>query len=369
MLYWSLKTLFSEPIRLMVSALAVAVSFILVIFFSAVFEGESDQMVRYLKEMNADVWVMQKGVSNMHMASSMVWDWKVGKIAQMPEVKEVSAILYFNGPVKIGGKDWLSYIIGISPEYDRTGPWEMAQGKSMPGPGEAVIPEVIAKLTGVQIGDEIILIDRRLRVVGLSKGTFSMASSVIFVFKQDLGDLLESSDQFSYIMIYAKPGVDAQALAERIKQQVDKVNALTSDAFIESDWQLAVQMGAEIVRMMTLIGTLLATLIVAFTAYSLIARKKQELAIVKALGFSNGQIYLAALSQSIVVTVLGLLFALLISFTVLAWLPTVAPQINLAVRLHQFSSIAMVTLPVAILSSLIAARTVARLDPMAVFHQ
>lgn len=369
MFYWSLKTLFSEPMRLMVSALAVAVSFILVIFFSAAFEGESEQMVVYLEKMDADVWVMQKGVSNMHMASSMMWDWKADKIAQMPEVKEVAAILYFNGAVKIGGKDWFSYVMGITPEHHRTGPWAMAQGKAMPGPGEAVIPEVISKLTGVQIGDEITLVDRMLKVVGLSQETFSMASSIVFVSREDLGDLLEGSDQYSYIMVFDKPGVDAQRLIERIEDEVDKVNALTSEDFIKSDQQLALQMGAEIIRMMTVLGTLLATLIVAFTAYSLIARKKQELAIAKAVGFSNRHIYLAALVQSLVITVLGLLFAMFISFTLLAWLPTVVPQVNLAVRLHQFTSLALVTLPVAILASLSAVRTVARVDPMTAFHR
>jgi ABC-type antimicrobial peptide transport system permease subunit len=151
-------------------------------------------------------------------------------------------------------------------------------------------------------------------------------------------------------------------------QDIDKVNALSSDEFIASDWQLAAQMGAEIVRMMTLIGTLLSVVIVAFTAYSLIARKKRELAIAKALGFGNGQIYLAALFQTLVITVLGLLLAMLISFTILAWLPTVVPQINLAVRLHQFASIAIITLPIALLASLAVAHTVVRLDPVSVFH-
>ncbi len=368
MLYWSLKTMLAEPMRLVVSALAVALSFILVIFFSAVFEGESDQMVVYLQKMQADVWVMQKGVSNMHMASSMVWDWKADVIAKNPQVSEVAAILYLNGPIKAGGKDWFSYIIGLRPRYSRAGPWAMAVGKRIPGPGEAVIPEVISKLTGVGIGDEITMIDRKLRVVGLSRESFSMASSVVFVSAADLGDLLEASDQYSYVMVYAKPGVDPNALARKIRQDVDKVNALSSDEFIKSDWQLAVQMGAEIVHMMTFIGTLLAVVMVAFTVYSLIARKKRELAIAKALGFGNGQIYLAAIFQSLLITVLGLLFAMLISFTLLAWLPTVVPQINLAVRLHQFASIAVVVLPVALLASLAVARTVVRLDPVSIFH-
>lgn len=369
MLSWSLKTLISEPMRLIVSALAVAVSFILVIFFSAVFEGESDQMVAYLDKMEADVWVMQKGVSNMHMASSMLWDWKADQIASIPGVKDISAILYLNGPVKIAGKDWFSYIFGISPDYQRAGPWEMAEGKAIPEVGETVIPEVITKLTGVGIGDEITMIDRPLRVVGLSRGTFSMASSVVFVSREDLGDLVEGRDQLSYIMVYAHPGVSAQTLVDRIREEVEKVNVLTNDAFIESDWQLAVQMGAEIIRMMTTLGTLLATLIVAFTAYSLIARKKRELAVARALGFTNGQIYLAALCQSIVITVMGLLLALVISYTVLSWLPAVIPQINLAIRLHQFIPLTVMALPVALLASLSAARTVAKLDPMTVFNR
>ncbi len=117
-----------------------------------------------------------------------------------------------------------------------------------------------------------------------------------------------------------------------------------------------------------IISALLATLIVAFTAYSLIARKRQELAIAKALGFGNGQIYIAALCQSMVVTGLGLLFAMLISFTLLAWLPSIVPQINLAVRLQQFMPIAVLALAVAVLASLSVARTVARVDPMSVFH-
>jgi len=221
MFYWSIKTLLAEPMRLIVSALAASVSFILVIFFSAVFEGESEKMVAYLEAMNADVWVMQKGVSNMHMTSSMVWDWKVDKIEKVPGVKDVSAILYFNGPVKVGGKDWFSYVIGISSEYQRAGPWVMAEGRSIPGPGEAVIPEVISQLTGIKIGDEILMVDRKLRVVGLSRETFSMASAVVFVSREDLGGLLSGSDQYSYIMVYAEPGVAAQTLVNRIKDEVD----------------------------------------------------------------------------------------------------------------------------------------------------
>lgn len=366
---WSVKSLLSEPLRLIVSALAVALAFVLVIFFTAVFEGESERMIAYIEETNADVWVMQKGVSNMHMASSMLWDWKVDKIAQVPGVKDVSAILYQNGPVKIQGKDWFSYVIGVAANQRFGGPWDMAQGKAIPGPGEVVIPEVISRLVGVAIGDTVRLLDRPLRIVGLSRDTFSMSSSIVFVAKDDLADLIEGRDQVSYVMVRAEPGVSARVVAQRIEESVDKVNALTRHEFIESDRDLALQMGAEIIRTMTTVGTLLATLIVAFTSYSIVARKKRELAVAKALGFRSVHVYAAVLCQSVMITGLGLVFSAVIAFAVLVWLPAMVPQINLVVRWHQFVPVAIVSLPIAILASLVTARTVVKIDPMIVFQR
>ena len=367
MLNWSLKTLLFEPIRLVISVLAVAVSFVLVIFFSAVFEGESKQMIRYLEKMDTDIWVMQKGVSNMHMASSMLWEWKAERIKKVEGVESVSAILYMNSPVNIGGRDFFSYIMGIKPEYPAAGPWSVTQGKGIPEQGEAVIPEVISGLTGIGIGDTIMMVDVPLKVVGLTDETFSMSSSIVFVSHKDLGKLIDGSDQLSYIMVKAKPDVAVNDLIARIKDELDKISVLPNKTFIENDRQLAAQMGAEIIYLMSMIGTLLATLIVAFTTYSLVARKRQELALAKALGFSGGTIYFATLLQSMITTALGILCSILLAYTLVAWLPTMVPQVNLSVRLVHFVPLIIVSFPIAIIASLVAARTVVKLDPMMVF--
>ena len=93
MLNWTIKSLFSQRGSLIGSSIGIASAFILVIFFSAVWRGESEQIVAYPNKMKPEVWVMQKGVSNMHMAMSFVWDWKADVIRKMPEVKSVTAIL------------------------------------------------------------------------------------------------------------------------------------------------------------------------------------------------------------------------------------------------------------------------------------
>lgn len=368
MFRWSLIGLLREPLRLMAGSAAVASAFILVIFFQAVFEGESEQIVAYPEHADADVWVMQKGVSNMHMASSLLWDWKQDLIARLPGVAAVESILYMNTVMSAGGMQWFSYVVGLDEGARRSGPWSMATGRAQPAPGEAVIPAVVARLAGVGIGDAIAILDRDFRVVGLSLGTFSMANSVTFVAKPDLADLMDAAGSVSYVLVKATPGVSPPTLARRIMTEVEKVNALPRDTFIHRDREMAMQMGTEIIRVMTLIGALLATLIVAFTAYSHVARKQRELALAKALGFYARHIYISALVQTAVITALGYVLSVIAAYTLLPLVPRLAPQISLAVSAQALMVIGVVALPVAALASVWPARVVARVDPLYVFQ-
>ena len=90
MLRWTWKSLLVEPWNLSASVAAIGGAFALVLFFEAVFAGESGQVVAYIEESDADVWVMQGGVSNMHMATSIVADWKGDRIARLDDVSKVT---------------------------------------------------------------------------------------------------------------------------------------------------------------------------------------------------------------------------------------------------------------------------------------
>ncbi len=365
---WAWKTLLNQRAGLLGSGVGVAGAFVLVICFDAVFTGVSEDIVTYIRHTEADVWVMQRGVSNMHMANSIVWDWKADKVAKVRGVAQVTPILYLNSVVKAGNKDWFAYVVGLSPDARRGGPWALAAGRRMPMRGEAVIPIVLAKISGLNVGDEISITDKTLRVVGLSEGTFSMANSVVFVHFADLEDILSAFGTVSYILVAAQPGVDANELARRIEQEVDKVSALPREQFIASDFKIAMHMGVEIIALMTAIGTALAILIIAFTAYSHVARKRRELAIAKTLGFPNRAIYVGVMVQTSVITLLGFLLALVFAYAVMPQISALVPQVTLIVTLTAIAKIGVVALTVALLASLVPAYLVARVDPLTVFH-
>lgn len=367
MLRWAWKSLITQWASLISSTLGIASAFLLVIFFDAVFRGESTQIVAYIRHTKPDVWVMQNGVTNMHMASSFLWDWKAEKIATLPGVKQATPILYLNSPVHIGNRAWFSYIVGLTPQSTRGGPWKMHSGNAQPASGEAIIPSVIAEKMGLKLGDAIRITDHTLNVVGISEETFSMANSITFVSFDDLEDIISVSNTVSYVLVDAEPGVDPTALAQQIMHAVDKINAVPHDAFIESDFGMAMKMGVEIIALMSLIGAVLAGLLIAYTCFSLIVNKRRDLAIAKAVGMPNRALYVAVILQALIITEVGFAIAVICSFSLLPLINMLMPQVTLLVSADALIKTGGIAIAVAIVGSLIPAYRIARLEPAAVF--
>ncbi len=363
MFLWAWKSLFSQRSTLVGSSLGIAGAFVLVLFFDAVFRGESEQIVAYPTHMNPDLWVMQAGVGNMHMAMSYIWDWKKDVIAAMPEVGQVTPVLYSSSIIDAGNSKLFAFIVGLLPGDDRAGPWAMTAGRRIVNPGEVVIPDVVSRITGIGIGDSLRITDHSFRVVGFSHGTYSSANPVIFVPFDDLEDILSAGGAYSYLLVDAKEGVDPVQLAARIRREVEKVNVLTNEELVANDFALAMQMGVEIIFIMTTICSALAALIVGFTAYSLVARKQRELAIVKALGGGRGSLIGSVVLQSVIMTLLGYLLAVAFALLVIPQIPLLVPQLTLVISHEAILQIGLVAILVAVIGAVIPASLVLRLDP------
>lgn len=365
---WTLKSLLGQPLALTASVLAAGAAFLLVLLFEAMYRGESEQIVAYVKNAEADVWVMQRGVGNMHMATSYLSDWKATLVADVPGVARLDGILYLNTVVTAGGSHWYCYVVGLDSPQTRAGPWDMAAGRSVPGMGEAVIPATFERLGGPGLGETIRIIDQEFTVAGLSADTFSMANSVIFVSRTDLEDLMSSLDIFSFLLVQAEPDVDPQVLARRIEDSVDKVSALTRAEFIANDLQMARQMGVETIAIMTIIGGVLAMLLVVFTCYSLVARQRHEMAVVKAIGGESRQIYLGIMLQGGLVTLASVATATLLALACVPILAALVPQVTLHLTLLSVARIGAMGLLVALAASVWPAWQVARVDPASAFQ-
>jgi putative ABC transport system permease protein len=368
MLRWTFKSLVSEPLSFLASLAATSCAFLLVILFEAMFTGEAEQIVAYVRNAGADVWVMQRDVANMHMATSYMQDWKVKQVEEVEGVSEVDSILYLYTVVEAEERPWFAFIVGLDPPARLAGPWAMVGGRGMPERGEAVVPAVFAEMYGLSLGGQLRIADHEFTVAGLSDGTFSMANSVIFVPKNDLEDVMSSLDIVSYVLVKAGPGVDPASLAARIKSEVEEVNALTYGEFLHNDREMAMQMGVEIIAMMTMVAGALAVLLVAFTIYSHTDRRRRELAVVKALGAGNSALYLSAAVPAIVLSLAGVVTAVGAAWVLVPAVKSLVPIVTLKVTGSAVLRAGAAGVIVAIFASLAPVRRIAGIDPVSAFH-
>lgn len=369
---WAWKSLLTRRSGALGGSLAIASAFVLVLFFNAIYQGEVERAVTYIRRLDADVWVMQSGVSGMHMASSFMFDSKADLVARVPGVRRVTPILYTSLLVSGRAGRQLTYAIGLGREGARAGPWQLAQGRGIERAGEVVLPAVMGSLLGTRLGDTVSIGRKRLVVVGLSTGTYSQVNSLTFTTMTDLEDVISRIGPigaYSYLLVDADEGVDPAALAARIRGSVDKVNALPQREFLGNDMLMGTQMGVGIIRFMTVIAAALAALMVAFTASSLVMRARRELAVAKALGTPRGQIVAAIALQAAAVTLAGALLASTVAAAVVPLVPRVVPQLAPILFWSNVVRLGWIALFAAAAGALLPAYMVSRVDPATVFQR
>lgn len=368
MLFWTLKSLWAERLAVLASAGGVALALLLGLYLDAVFRGEADQIVAFLEHTEADVWVLQKGVVNLHMTRPRLSEDSVVAARRAPGAASVTPLIYRAELSGEPGAERLVYVVGVPPDATGVGAWDVAAGDPLPRPGRVVVPVAMARGAGLRVGDPVRIADRRYAIGGLSRGTFSMANPVVFMAEADARELFDIDDGASTLVVRATPAVTPQALADAIEAQSDDVVALTAAQLIANDYRIAQQMGGALIRIMGIIGTLVAALIVVFTAYAFVAGRRTELAVARALGVARGPLLASALLQTGVVALAGSLLAaagaVALDAGLSAWVPEVAVHFTAASALQA----ALLALIAAEVAGAFPAWQILRVDPALVFQ-
>lgn len=367
MLYWTLRSLIAEKANVAAAGLGIALALVLALFLDAVFRGEARQIVVFIERMPGEVWVLQEGVENLHMARSKLSENTVAEVRRVPGARSVTAIAYGGASVGDPANERVAYVAGIPDDAALRGSWQRFTGWPMPDGDGIVLPEPIANQLKLRVGDEIRVGDSRHRVSALSQGSFSMANPLVFMDERHARQELDLDDGASLLLVEADPGVTPAELAKRIEAASENVRALTREQLRANDYVLALQMGGALIGMLSIIATLVSALIVTFTAYAFVSARTAELAVAKAVGAPQRQLLTSAIVQTCVVAVIGCVLAVAaiapMESALTAWVPDVAVDFSFDTALR----LSAATVIVAVAAALVPALYVLRVDPALVF--
>jgi hypothetical protein len=224
--------------------------------------------------------------------------------------------------------------IGVQPGAPVTPP--MLSGRPVQGRGEVVVGSRTLAALGKRVGETVVLAPgeeaRPLRIVGTA--VFPTVGPLIGAYTS-LGDgammqydQIPGWDEISAgpkaLFIRFAPGADRDAATERIGAGVEGIGVFPGSAV-----PLPVQRPAEIVNYAAMGSTpalLAAVLVVAavaslgLTLASGVGRRRRDLSILKALGFTRGQVSSTVVWQSSIIVAAGLLAGVPLGIALGRWL-------------------------------------------------
>ncbi|WP_040339505.1 ABC transporter permease [Candidatus Blastococcus massiliensis] len=207
--------------------------------------------------------------------------------------------------------------LGISWDTEASlSPLTLIDGRAVTGPGEVMIDTNAAEETGHQVGDTIILLTPGPRIEAELVGTFrfgeegGLAGATLTAFDTATAqELLTAPGQFTAIGVDAADGVDPDELTDRVAAVVgddyDVKTATEQAETLASDFSEALQFFNIFLLVFAGIALFVGTFIILNTFSMLVAQRTKELALLRALGASRGQVTRSVLGEALAVGLVG----------------------------------------------------------------
>ena len=198
---------------------------------------------------------------------------------------------------------------------------EISEGRPPAGPDEIVVNTALAENAGYGVGDSApVLTDgptREFSIVGLvtydGKGSLAGETSIFFT-EETAHELLNRPDTYDEIVVAAEDGVSEQQLRDRVAEVIPaETEAITGTVYTEettSDVKEGLGFFSTFLLVFAAIALFVGAFIIFNTFSMLVAQRTRELALMRALGASRGQVIRSVLLEAVVVGALSSLIGL-----------------------------------------------------------
>jgi len=367
MFHLAWRNLAQSRIQFFLGVGGVALALLLMLALDALLAGSEEDLVAYIIQSDADVFVAQEGVKNMHMAASAITLRDLRLASHAEGVASASPILYTTSVIETSGADVLSYIIGFDPAEPLGGPPAVVAGTTDINTDEVIIDEAIARSQGLELGDEIDIMGETFTIVGFTQGLTNIINSVAFIHLQDF-QTLRPGEAVSYALLKVEPGYNPVQVARAINARNSDVLAQTQAGFAHEEKQIIKDMSVEVLNIMNLSGLLIGLAVTALTLYTSTLRKRQEYGVLKAIGAKNRHLYAVVIAQTFLSMALGFAVAIGLVWGLGQVIPLVVPGVGLTLTQAAMLRVLAASLVIGLIAALIPAWQVARLDPAQVFR-
>jgi len=298
-----------RPVRTLVSVAGVALGVCLVMLFTGLARGMSNDMQRRNSNVRAEIIFTRPGSMQLTASTSNLSTKYVDLLKQIEGVQEAVPVIV---EIQQGNRGFgFERIEGV--EWDKFAALNnirVISGSPPQAADEVVIDETKSRNNNLHVGSVINLIgDKPYKVVGIYSPESSARVKMSLAAMQEV---LGVPNKATYIMIKVGEGHDKKAVAGRINEQLpgNKVQ-FTEEIFVSIE--KSVPYLGIFLRVLVGLAAVVSGLVVMLAMYTTITERTREIGILKALGAPRRYIVLIIESEALLISLVGLIAGFIIS--------------------------------------------------------
>jgi putative ABC transport system permease protein len=310
MLELVLANLKTRPFRTLISVVGVALGVVLVILFTGLARGMTNDMARRASNWKAEIVFTRPGAMEITSSNASVSTTYAERLKEIEGVQSTVPVIRYITPNP--NQRWgIMQIDGVQWEpFAEMNDMRILQGRAAVADDEVILDERYVEDQNVKLGDKIELLGKNYTAVGI----FAPPSGArIKMSLAAMQHALEASGKCTYILVKLKDDAKPEEVAARINQTLpgNKVN-LTRDLVIDAQERVP---GLNLfLRVLVGLGAFVSTIFVLLSMYTTITERRKEIGILKSLGASKSFIISTIEGEAFLIGVLGIALGLAISF-------------------------------------------------------
>lgn len=300
-----------RPIRTLVSVAGIALGVSLVMLFTGLARGMSNDLQRRASNVRAELIFMRPGAVQLTTATANLDTRYVDRLKAIEGVEEALPLIryFFQGSGGVG----LEQIDGVDWDgYARMNGINMVSGRGPQGLKEVVIDETKARNNNLQVGDSLKLFGTdEYRIAGI----YSPESGArVKMSLEAMQQALEVPGKATLIFVKLRNPDQLEEVAARIDRELPG-NTIQATRDVFTSFEKSIPYLGVFLRVLVGLAAVVSALVVMLAMYTTITERTREIGILKAMGASRGYIVGIIEKEAMLISVIGLIAGFAVSIT------------------------------------------------------
>jgi putative ABC transport system permease protein len=298
-----------RPIRTLVSVAGIALGVSLVMLFTGLARGMSNDLQRRASNVRAELIFMRPGSVQLTSTTANLDTRYVDRLKAIDGVEEALPVIrhIFQGSrgfgfEQIDGVDW--------EPYARMNGLNIVDGRGPQGPNEVVIDETKARNNNLRVGDSMKPLGTDdYRIVGIYSPESGARVKMPLAAMQQA---LEAPGKATFIFLKLRNPEQLDEVAAHINSELPG-NTIQPTRDVFTSFEKTIPYLGVFLRVLVGLAAVVSALVVMLAMYTTITERTREIGILKAMGASRAYIVGVIEKEAILISFLGLIAGFVVS--------------------------------------------------------